>query len=45
MKDNLLYGEENVLTVRENASANFELSFDGSFGTSSFVILKFKPNV
>jgi hypothetical protein len=40
MDDILFYGEENVLTVREIASANSVLSFEASFGASTFCKLK-----
>jgi hypothetical protein len=36
----LFYSEENVLKVRETASANSILSFEASFGASSFCELK-----
>jgi hypothetical protein len=36
----LFYGEENVLNMREISSANFVLSFEASFGASTFCKLK-----
>jgi hypothetical protein len=40
MDDILFQGEENVLNVRETASANSILSFEASFGASTFCKLK-----
>jgi hypothetical protein len=40
MDDILFKGEENVLNVRETASANFVLSFEASFELQPFVNLK-----
>jgi hypothetical protein len=39
------WGEENVLNVRETASANSILSFEASFGLQPFVNLKRKPKL
>jgi hypothetical protein len=39
--DGILFeGEENILNVRETSSANSVLSFEASFGASSFCKLK-----
>jgi hypothetical protein len=40
MDDILFYGEENVSNMRETASANSVLSFEASFGASTFCELK-----
>jgi hypothetical protein len=37
MKVVLLEGKENVLTMRETASANSKISFEASFGASYFI--------
>jgi hypothetical protein len=44
--DNILfYGKENVLNVREIASANSVISFEASFELQPFIKLKHKPNL
>jgi hypothetical protein len=40
MDDILLWGDENVLNVRETTSTNYVLSFEVSFGASTFCKLK-----
>jgi hypothetical protein len=42
---NHCYGKENVLNVRETASANSVLSFEALFGLQPFVNLKHKPKL